>query len=669
MGQYLINSLTEMKSTIKELISHDRLAHDTETKGPDDKQDISGLYPFHGARSFAHIYATGADEFYFNFNTGGINPKYKQDLQEIHEDPKRLIFYVNAIFDNTIMHFDGLENKCRIADIGALARVEFNEHGKIPGAEEENLSLEYLSNYYGVQIKDDRVKKYIQENNLYSPVRCRFTGEKIPLYNLVPLDIIFAYGCGDGRSTYDTGVKIVKCINYKDELYENQRKYAGKLIDVAKNEIKLQTVLVDMKIEGFKVDQEYTKKAIAYETENLNRLTSEVKKLTGDINLNSGAQVAEYLLKRGVKLPRKKPTPTMIERAAKWTEKAIIAHAAGKTKQYEEAKTKAAELLAGNPQTDKKTLAKLVMKYPDLDFLTKLTQAKEAEKKIGTYYENFLLLMDENGVIHCGLNPGATKTGRFSSSDPNLQNLEKKPAVKEWGVRKAFYCPDPDFDLFLFDYSQQEMIVMLDQAEEMKVIERLLSKEFEDFYLATIAVLRDVAGIEVTRQQAKAIALGLAYGQGKELLAHSLGMTLQKAEEFINDFFRALPALKAFKKALENQVKWYGKIHNPFGRVSYLDKDHSYKALNSFVQGTSADITKTAMVNIHAFLKANKLRSKMILCVHDELILKIHKDERNIVSDIRRIMTEAYPHKHIPLGTDVEFSATSWGEKEKYAAA
>ncbi len=124
--------------------------------------------------------------------------------------------------------------------------------------------------------------------------------------------------------------------------------------------------------------------------------------------------------------------------------------------------------------------------------------------------------------------------------------------------------------------------------------------------------------------------------------------------------------LKRLKNNLERQVKMRGKIHNPFGRVSYIDKDHAYKALNSFIQGMSADITKIAMVNCHALLKPTK--SRLLCSIHDELIFKIHKSERYLIKEIQRLMSEAYPHKHIPLESDVMWSpnCTSWGDKVDY---
>ena len=118
-------------------------------------------------------------------------------------------------------------------------------------------------------------------------------------------------------------------------------------------------------------------------------------------------------------------------------------------------------------------------------------------------------------------------------------------------------------------------------------------------------------------------------------------------------------------KRLKKQAERDKKIFNPFGRCSYiLDKRFAYKSLNSLVQGSAADTTKKAMVDLFPNLKGYK--SHMILQVHDELIMEIHKKERHLIPMIMQVMCDAYPHKHLPLKVDVEYSSKSWGEKEDY---
>jgi DNA polymerase-1 len=244
--------------------------------------------------------------------------------------------------------------------------------------------------------------------------------------------------------------------------------------------------------------------------------------------------------------------------------------------------------------------------------------------------------------------------------------------VKQYLIRNSFIA-DAGHRLFFADYSQQEMYVMLDQAGELSVIEKLLSGEFQDFYLATSAVLKDVLGVDITRAEAKAMALGLAYGQGKDLLGKNLNKTPDEAAEFKYKFFQALPKLKRLSARLQNQVRWHGKIHNPFGRVLYFDENESYKALNGFVQGTSADITKKAMVDVFRYFNEAGLKSKLSLCVHDELIFNILLgEEEKALPLINKAMVEAYPHKHIKLKVDFEYSeinshgVSPWGEKVDY---
>jgi len=210
------------------------------------------------------------------------------------------------------------------------------------------------------------------------------------------------------------------------------------MMSTAQREIELTKVVIDMKIRGMKLDTNFTQQAITHEENTAKELRMEVDALTGGINLNSGKQIAEYLENRGVRLATKGPTDNDIKMMNKWYDVAEELEQQIKTqnlrgfrleakkKQYANAIAKANERKNGRPITDKKTLIKLMRKYPDLDFLAKITKVKEAEKKLSTYYGNFIRLKDDNDFIHCELNQDTTKTGRFSSSNPNLQNLEKK---------------------------------------------------------------------------------------------------------------------------------------------------------------------------------------------------------------------------------------------------
>lgn len=653
----LINNVEDLKKAVEFLAEQQRLSHDTETSGP---SSVGGLFPFHGSRSFSHIFATKDDEFYFNFNTGGINPKHKILLQPIFDREDRIIFYVNAIYDATISHFDGLVFRNRIIDCPSIARIEYNRHDGGRYAKDESfLSLEYLANYYGVKQKNDLVKQYIKDNDLYYEEKCQFTGKRIPRYDLVPLELMYEYGCDDARSTFDLGTKILKCINFKDANYD----YKNKMINVAKNEIKLTSVLLDMKIRGMKLWTEYVEKAMVIEQETSNKLHSEVNKLTGGINLNSGKQLAEYLLSQGAEVPRKTPTKTDLKMIENWEAKAQLTKT---DKRKKECAEKIKTYSAGRFITDKKTLQNILKNNPELDFLSKISQAKQADKKLSTYYGNFMKLKDANDIIHCGLNQEKAITGRFSSSEPNFQNLHKEKwdgSEDQIMIRKSIIAKDPDFNLFFMDYKGQEMYIMIDLAEDLPVIKDILENG-TDIYVAMGNKVKDFAGIDISRDQAKALSLGVAYGQGKELIAKNLKCSVYAAEQLKCAFLVSLKGVGALNKRMKFEAKRNGRIQNPYGRVSYIDEGFEYKALNSLIQGTAADCTKNAMVNCFELLR--DFKSHLILTVHDEVCFEIHKDETHLVPKIAKIMSEAYPHKHLPLKVDIEYSKRSWGEKIKY---
>jgi len=235
--------------------------------------------------------------------------------------------------------------------------------------------------------------------------------------------------------------------------------------------------------------------------------------------------------------------------------------------------------------------------------------------------------------------------------------------MSKWAVRNSFIAPK-GFDLFFFDYSKQEMHVIVDQCEEMPVLEEM--KRGIDFYTATANVIERIASVEISRYDAKQIALGLTYGEGEELLAHNLKCSVTEARRFKKAFFKGLPRVEKFAESLQKQVRYHGCIFNPFGRVLYFKRDEAYKALNGYAQGTSADITKTAAVGVNQVVEGK--RSEICNIVHDELVLKIHRKERSLIEPIKVMMSEAYPYKHVPLAVDVEWSQTSWGAKKKWAS-
>ena len=156
----------------------------------------------------------------------------------------------------------------------------------------------------------------------------------------------------------------------------------------------------------------------------------------------------------------------------------------------------------------------------------------------------------------------------------------------------------------------------------------------------------------------------MLYGQGIALIASNLKCSEAEARKLRDAFKSSLKGVSALDKWCKRQAELYGKVHNPYGRVSLIDKGFEYKTLNALIQSTAADCTKKALIDCFDFLK--DFKSRVDLQVHDEILFFIAEDEHFIIKDLQRIMSEAYPYKHLPLSVDVEWSTTSWAAKVDY---
>lgn len=615
--QVLVNheNLNEVVTT---LCSRERLALDTET---------TGLEPFHGDRFFSVIIADDSSEYYFNFNIGGFRKDDTEVIQGIQKivDSAKYMFFVNYDFDYTMLRVDNIEvSKPKILDAGVMARLENSSH-EPSGSKAENqfFSLDYLAKYYLGKDKDDTVEKYIKDNKLYGKTRL---GKKKPLYSKVPFNIMFKYGCSDARLTYDICTEILRRINGRDTHYEVSRpKSWPKMMSLLANESALSPALARTKYSGMTLNTEFCEKAIGYELKR-SMMALEVIEKTTKLNVNSPKQVQSYIMNDlGLQLPQ-------IIKRGKWT---------------------------GGYSTDAKTLLELSEKH-DIPMLHNIVAAKQSQKKANTYYKNYLEMLDENGIIHCSLGQEATKTGRLSSFAPNLQNVPKEK-YHEWAVRNAFKCPE-GYDLYFFDFKGQEMYIMIDLSGDQKVIE--LVKNGTDIYIAMAEMVAQYTGIEITRSQAKALALGVAYGQGAALIASNLGCSVDQAKSLKKAFLAGLQGVGKLNEWAKRQAEYFGKIHNPYGRVTMIDKGFEYKALNALIQGTAADCTKSAYVAIDKLTA--KADSFPTLQVHDEIVVAIKYGEEHLIPEISRLMSEAYPHRHLPLKVDIEHSATTWAAKKEF---
>lgn len=290
------------------------------------------------------------------------------------------------------------------------------------------------------------------------------------------------------------------------------------------------------------------------------------------------------------------------------------------------------------------------------------------------YVDSFPQLIDPiDNRIHTTYNMTATATGRLSSSNPNLQNI---PVRTEEGsmIRKSFVPGDKENYLILSaDYSQIELRLLAHISGDENLISAF--NHGVDVHTNTASKVFDVPVDEVTkdmRYKAKAVNFGIIYGQTKYGLAKALGISNQNAENFINKYFKTYPKVKRYMKNTVDKAEKNGYTETLFGRKRYFSKelDSTVAAVREFarraainfpIQGTGADLIKMAMIECDKKLKENGLKSKMIIQVHDEIVVEVYKEELETVKNIvKEAMELGQPFK-VPLVVDI-YAGETWKE-------
>ena len=314
----------------------------------------------------------------------------------------------------------------------------------------------------------------------------------------------------------------------------------------------------------------------------------------------------------------------------------------------------------GQPSTDEKVLAELAEEYE----LPKVLLEHRTLSKLKSTYTDKLpnQVSQSTGKVHTSFHQAVTTTGRLSSSDPNLQNI---PIRTEDGrrIRQAFE-PSKGNKFISADYSQIELRVMAHMSKDAGLLEAFL--EGEDVHSKTASEVFDVGIKDVTsdlRRNAKAINFGLIYGISAFGLGKQLGISRNLAAEYMAMYFEKYPDVKKYMESTKEFASQNGYVETLFGRRLYLRDINATNAMrrqaseraaiNAPVQGTAADIMKIAMINMHKAIKTEKSEAKLILQVHDELILDTPKDQIDkIVSLITDSMMGA-ANLDVPLEIDI----------------
>jgi DNA polymerase-1 len=322
-------------------------------------------------------------------------------------------------------------------------------------------------------------------------------------------------------------------------------------------------------------------------------------------------------------------------------------------------------------KTGYSTSAEILEKLaPDYPVVSKILEYRQLTKLKSTYADGLANYICEDGRIHGKFNQTITATGRISSTEPNLQNI---PVRMELGrlIRKVF-VPEEGFVFVDADYSQIELRVLAHCSGDEQLISAY--KEAKDIHRITASQVFHIPFDEVTdlqRRNAKAVNFGIVYGISSFGLSQDLSISKKEAAQYIENYFQTYPGIKKFLDDAVESGKEKGYVTTIFGRRrpvpelssgNFMQRSFGERvAMNSPIQGSAADIMKIAMIGVHKRLKEEQLKSRLVLQVHDELLLEAHESEVEKVKEILAHEMEHAVELSVPLDVDMQVGK-SWYE-------
>lgn len=586
----MINSEKELDKIIKLASKSKIIAIDTETTGLDYMDaDLVGV---------SLSYEPGK-AFYIPFG------HEKQDVPQLKE--KVVINKLKPFLEKAKDKIIGQNIKF---DRNILARYGI----KIDSIKNDTMMMSYVLDASATRHNLDALSSYYLDYKTSTFEEVAGKGVKQVTFDKVPLDLATDYAAEDA----DITLRLYETLEPK----LNAIKPLQKLIEEI--EIPLIEVLSDMEQNGTQLNS----KILASQSKDLESRIKKLEKLAYEIageefNLGSTKQLREiFFEKLNYRIIKKTP--------------------------------------GGQPSTDEKVLQELAEEY---ELPKVLLEHRTLSKLKSTYTDKLPGQISSNtGKVHTSFHQAVTTTGRLSSSDPNLQNI---PIRTEDGrrIRQAFEATKGN-KIISADYSQIELRVMAHLSKDEGLLEAF--NQGEDIHAKTASEVFDVSLEEVTpdlRRNAKAINFGLIYGISAFGLGKQLGINRNLAAEYMGMYFEKYPGVKAYMESTKDFARDSGYIETLFGRRLYLRDINASNAIrrqaservaiNAPVQGSAADIMKIAMINAHSALKKSKLKAKLTLQVHDELIVDSPKGEtEKVVKLLTKSMQEAV-NLDVPLEVDI----------------
>lgn len=425
-------------------------------------------------------------------------------------------------------------------------------------------------------------------------------------------------------------------LRYMDELtieLKQRIKEAGMNKLMYDLELPLATVLSSMEAFGFNINREMLDELSKKFKVSINETSKEIYKLSDEeFNINSPKQLGKILFEK-LDLPIIKKTKT-------------------------------------GYSTNAEVLEKLQDKHPIIE---KIIYYRQITKIFSTYVEGLKSVIDKDGYIHSNFNQTVTTTGRLSSTEPNLQNIPIKYEIGR-EIRKIFIPREKEDVLVSADYSQIELRVLAHISGDENMINAF--KNHSDIHTKTASEVFKVPIEEVTslmRSRAKAVNFGIVYGIGDFSLAQDLKITRKEAREYMDIYFDRYPKIQEYINKVIEEAKELGYVTTLLERRRFIPEINASNkivkalgerlAMNAPIQGSAADIIKLSMVNVYNKLKERKLKSKLILQVHDELILNVIPEELEEIKDLVKNEMENVLDLSLPLDVDINVGSTWYSAK------
>ena len=549
---------------------------------------------------------------------GLFAPIEKKEIKTINKLQSNEAYeFINKIQNGTIgFLLDFIDREyCYISYNDTVAKVSVLEAQKLienPEVKKVVYEVKNIENIKGV-ISDIQISSYIKDSSRKHDLITQIN----ECLDVMPDENDYYLLCSYLIDLYDY---------YNKNLNEKELKL---LNDV---ELPLSFVLKDMENTGVKLDIPYLK-SIGNEIDlRVAEFEKEIfKQADCTFNINSPKQVAEVLFDKMQIKPKKK----------------------GKSGVY---------------STSAKILDELA---PDYKIARDILEHRQLMKLKTTYVDALPKLVKSDGKIHTHFNQIVTTTGRLSSSDPNLQNI---PIRTEFSnrIRAGFIPQNDNYVILSADYSQVELRLLAHYSQDENLIKAFCDDV--DVHATTASKIFNVPIENVTKEQrrkAKSVNFGIVYGQTRFGLSQSLGIEVWEAQELINKYFETYPKISQYMNETIECAQTNGWVETLYGRKRYLGAELASRnanirdfalraAINAPLQGTSADMIKMAMVELHQKLKNYK--SKMILQIHDELVLEVLKDELDEIKDLTIKTMELNQPLRVPLKVEAGFGKT-WMEK------